>query len=183
MRRPKFDRWIKREVMSIAGVETFNFRRLVAQAQRDDAPEDLAPALLLYANETGRTSKLLELLWNEELRAEYDDVLSKIGGRSAGRLALRSTPMMSLRPAYWKFFSRYADAYYTPERVASAKRELWEVARQAQLKAGISPTQAARACGLDAANTNMFLNRADLGRLTIEDAQRLADYLSEEQDH
>lgn len=177
MRRPTFDRWIKREAMRIAGADTFNFRRMVAMAQRSDAPEDLAPALLLYANEVNRTEKLFELLWNDALRAEYEDVLGKIGGRSCGRLALRSTPMMSLRPLYWKFLSRYADAYYTPERVASQKRELWETAHEAMLKKGVSPAQAASACKLDVANVNMFLNRADIGRLKIEDVQRLADYL------
>lgn len=177
MRRPTFDRWIKREILRAAGTDEFNFRKLAAQAQRDDAPEDLAPALLLYANETGRTDKLLDLLWNDRVRDEYEDALSKIGGRSAGRLALRSTPMMSMLPTYWKFLSRYADAYYAPERLASEKRELWEVAREAQLKTGTSATQVARACELEVSNTNMYLNHADIGRLRIEDAQRVADYL------
>lgn len=178
MRRPTFDRWIKREVLRAAGTESFNFRKLAAQAQRDDAPKDLAPALLLYANETHRADKLLALLWNDALREEYEDVLGKIGGRSAGRLALRSTPMMSLRPAYWKFLARFADAYYAPERIASEKRELWEVARRAQLETGTSSSQVARECGLDIANVNMFLSHADLGRLTAEDARRITDYLT-----
>ena len=164
--------------MRAAGVDSFNFRRLVALAQHDDAPADLVPALLLYANETNRTDKLLALLWNDRVREEYEEVLGKIGGRSAGRLAMRSTPMMSLRPAYWKFLSRYADAYYAPERIASEKRELWEQARQAQLKTGASSSEVARACGLDIANTNMFLSHADLGRLTLEDAERVAQYLT-----
>ena len=54
MRRPTFDRWIKREVMRISKAETFNFRKLAAQAQRPNAPDRLAAALLLYANETDK---------------------------------------------------------------------------------------------------------------------------------
>lgn len=178
MRRPTFDRWIKREVLRAAGTDEFNFRKLAAQAQREDAPEDLAAALLLYANETGRTEKLLDLLWSDRLRDEYETVLAEIGGRSVGQLALRSMPMMSMPPSYWKFLSHFADAYYAPERVASQKRELWEIAREAQLKTGTSATQVARACDLEVANTNMFLNHADIGRLKIEDARRVTDYLT-----
>ena len=47
MRRPTFDRWIKREVMRISKSETFNFHKLAAQAQRPNAPDRLAAALLL----------------------------------------------------------------------------------------------------------------------------------------
>ena len=177
MRRPTFDRWIKREVMRISKSETFNFRKLAAQAQRPNAPDRLAAALLLYANETGRVEKLFELVWNESTRREYEDVLSILDGRSAEKLALRGTPMMSLDPAYWSFLTRYADAYYAPERAASQKRELWEEARQAQLKKGISPIEAAEACGFDAANVTMFLNHADLGRLTLKDIKQLRNYL------
>ena len=168
MRRPTFDRWIKREVMRISKAETFNFRKLAAQAQRPNAPDRLAAALLLYANETGRVEKLLELVWNES---------TILDGRSAEKLALRGTPMMSLDPAYWSFLARYADAYYAPERAASQKREIWEEARQAQLKKGISPIEAAEACGFDAANVTMFLNHADLGRLTLKDIKQLRNYL------
>lgn len=178
MRRPTFERWIKREVMRISKAKSFNFRKLAALAQRDNAPDRLAAALLLYARETGRTQKLLELVWNEPVRREYEEVLAKLGGRSAEELALRGTPMMSLDPAYWSFLARYADDYYAPERLASQKRELWEEARQAQLKAGVSPTEAAKACELDVANVTMFLNHADLGRLTIGDAKRLTTYLT-----
>ena len=57
------------------------------------------------------------------------------------------------------------------------KREIWEEARQAQLKKGISPIEAAQACGFDAANVTMFLNHADLGRLTLKDIKPLRNYL------
>ena len=54
--------------MRISKAETFNFRKLAAQAQRPNAPDRLAAALLLYANETGRVEKLLELVWDESTR-------------------------------------------------------------------------------------------------------------------
>ena len=177
MRRPTFDRWIKREIMRISRSKSFNFRKLVAKAQLNGAPDRLAAALLLYANETGRTEKLFELVWNDSVRKEYESVLEVFRGRSAAELALRGTPMMSLDPDYWSLLARYADAYYAPERAASKKRELWEEARHAQLKAGVSPAEAAQALGFDTANVTMFLNHAELGRLTIDDAKSLRNYL------
>jgi len=177
MRRPTFDRWIRREILRISKAKSFNFRKLVAQAQRNNAPDRLAAALLLHAYETDRTQKLFELVWDDSLRREYEKALEVFAGRSVELLALRGTPMMSLDPDYWSFLARYADDYYAPERVASQKRELWEEARQAQLKAGVSPAEAAKACGMDVANVTMFLNHADLGRLTMKDIKTLRSYL------
>ena len=177
MRRPTFDRWIRREILRISKAKSFNFRKLVAQAQRNNAPDRLAASLLLYAYETDRTQKLFELVWDSSIRKEYESVLDVFAGRSVESLALRGTPLMSLDPDYWSLLARFADDYYAPEKVASQKRELWEEARQAQLKAGVSPAEAAKACGMDVANVTMFLNHADLGRLTMKDIKALCSYL------
>ena len=168
---------MRREILRISKAKSFNFRKLVAQAQRNNAPDRLAAALLLHAYETDRTQKLFELVWDDSLRREYEKALEVFAGRSVELLALRGTPMMSLDPDYWSFLTRYADDYYAPERVASQKRELWEEARQALLKSGVSPAEAAKACGMDVANVTMFLNRAELGRLKMKDIKALCSYI------
>ena len=181
MRRPKFSHWIHAEVLRISGSKRFSLRRFSSCIQTEKNPE-LAAALLLYAHENNAIDKLMGLIYDEELRKEFDKVERHLGSRSIERLALRGTPMMSLPPLYRKFMSDYEDAYYTPERVAQEKRELSEQAREAALRTGASPAELARTLGVDRANLNAYLLRGETHRITLESARRLVAQLTLQSD-
>ena len=180
MRRPRFNRWIKLEVLRLAHTTSFNLRRLAARAQRELAESDeLAAALLLYAHENDQLERLLSYVYDESLRAEYIAVEQRLGKRSIERLALRGTPMMSLPVRYREFLDRYESAYHTPERVASEKQVLWEQSSQAMLRSEIIPSELARELHLDVANLNAYLMRGETQRFTLDTARTIAQYLSE----
>ena len=175
MRRPRFARWIREEVLAIAGTTSFNLRKLAAKAQRTSNSE-LACALMLHAHEKNQMNRLLSYVYDEELYQEFTAVEARLGPRSVERLALRGTPMMSLPEIYREMLDRYNDAYHAPERIAAEKQALWDDTRKLLLKSGESPAEVARALNLDAANLSAYLARGDTGRFTLETVRAIADY-------
>ena len=177
MRRPRFKRWIRSEVLRLAGTNSFSLRKFAAKAQRERNPE-FDSALLLHAHESGQYNRLMSYLYDEELMAEYRAVEQRLGGRSVERLAFRGTPMMTLPDEYRAIMSRFVDAYHAPELIAEEKRTLWESTRRAVLMSGTSPAELARELGLDPANLSAYLARADVGRFTLATARTIAEYVA-----
>ena len=172
MRRPRFYRWIRGRVLQLADTRAFNLRKLAARAQ-EGLSSDLAAALLLYAHENNCVERLMSFVYDDALRSEFESVERHLGDRSIEKLALRGTPMRSLPDEYRAFLDDYALAYHTPERIAAEKRSLLETVRATMLRTGVSPTELARTLGIDRGNLNAFLTRDEIGRITLEDAQRL----------
>ena len=150
-------------------------RKLAARAQ-EGLSCDLAPALLLYAHENECLDRLMSFIYDDALRTEFESIERHLGNRSIERLALRGTPMRSLPDAYRNLLEDYARAYYTPEFIAAEKREMLEQTKAAVLRSGASPTELARMLGVDRGNLNAYLTRNEIGRLTLEDAKRLAAF-------
>ena len=179
MRRPKFSRWIRVEILRIADMKRFSLRKLAARSQ-EKGNEDLAAALLLYAHENDCTERLMGFVYDDALREEYQKVERHLGSRDVERLALRGTPMMSLPVRYRDILEAYERAYYTPERIAAEKREIGERAREAALRAGTSPTELARMLGVDRANLSAFISRGETHRLNLDVARQLAEYAGDD---
>ena len=177
MRRPVFENWVRREVLRVAQTSSYSLRKLAAKAQHAKAPDELPPLLLFSAYESGRAERLLTYIWNQQLAREYGEVISKLGNRSAGKLALRGTPMMSLPLAYRSVLEAYAQAYYAPEALAAKKHELWQRSRDAQILCGATHAEVASALELDPANTSSYLKTGKVARVTMETAQRIHDHL------
>lgn len=175
MRRPKFSRWIRLEVMRLTGVKRFNFRKFTTRVQENNDVK-LAAALLLYAHENDCIENLMECVYDENLRNEYNKVEKHLGDRSVERLALRGTPMMSLPEPYREIMAAYEEAYYTPERIAEEKRALHEKAQEAVLRSGISTTELAKELGVDRANLSAYLTNGETHRLSTEAVERLANF-------
>lgn len=174
MRRPTFARWIRVHVLDVSNAQSFNLRKLAAQAQQD-APAELGAALLLYAHENKCLGRLLSLIHDDALRREYETVEKHLGQRSIERLALRGTPMNSLPGAYRDLLADYERAYHVPELVAEEKRSLRDRAHAGILNSGTSPAELARVLNVDPGNLNAFLTRGETHRLTLETARRLAE--------
>jgi hypothetical protein len=177
MRRPVLGRWAKKVAMEHAGASSFDLRALSAKAQREH-DEVLAAALLLFATESDRIDRLMSFVWDDDLRTEYENVLAKLSGRSAEKLALRGTPMMSMPPAYRKLMEDYAAAYQAPERIEEEKRRLWEQTRNLQIRKGISPMKVARALKLDPPNTSAYLKNGSVEKFTLDTVRDIYDYVS-----
>ena len=175
MRRPKFARWIRLEIMKLTGVKRFNFGKFAMRAQ-EKSNGLLAAALLLYAHENDCLDNLMEHITDTELRNEYNKVEKHLGDRSVERLALRGTPMMSLPEPYRVLMARFEEAYYTPERVAKEKRELHQRALEAVRRSGASTSEIARELGIDRANLSAYLANGETHRLSTEAIERLVNF-------
>lgn len=176
MRRPRFYRWIRLEVLRLAKTRSFNLRKLAAAAQRT-GNADLAASLLLYAHENGQLQRLFAYIYNDNLLAQYKQIEQRLGMRSIERLALRGTPLMSLPPLYRAFLERYNAAYHAPEAIASEKRALRQRTLRSMLETGTTPAELAHACGVDPNNLNAYLARGELHRFTLRTARLIADDL------
>ena len=199
MRRPKFSRWIRQEILEITKTKRFNLRLLASRAQTElekertrpakpdgaskgespSSPSLLAAALYLYAYENECLDRLAGLMYDKQVLAEYEKVGKHLGGRSVERLALRGTPMMSLPPQYRELMARFEEAYYTPERVADEKRELSERTREVVLRLGVSPTELSRALEIERANLSAFISHGETHRLNLQDARKLAEFVDQ----
>ena len=179
MRRPTFARWIRREALRLADARNFNLHALVAQAQRGDARDArmLAAALLLYAHENGCVDRLVSFVWDDDLRTEYEQTERKLGDRSAEKLALRGTPMMSLPQPYRDVLAAFDEAYHGPERMANEKELIWQKTHEAQLRLAMQPTAIARDLDLDPSNLAAYLKGGNCDRVTMQTAQRILAYL------
>ena len=172
MRRPCFYRWIRVQILSIAGTRSFSLRKLTAKAQANQDKQLLA-ALLLYSHENGCVDRFMSFIYDEDMKRELVAVEAKLGARSIERLALRGTPMRSLPDPYCDFLIEFEQAYHTPERVAAEKRTLLEQARDIILRSGTSPAELARSLGIDRANLNAYL-RGETHRVNLDVARKLA---------
>ena len=177
MRRPRFSRWIRLQVLSLAHTKAFSLRSLAAQAQRE-ANGELAAALLLYAHENQCVSRLMSYVYDEALQREFEKVEAHLGKRSAERLALRGTPMRSLPEKYRALLEAYERAYHTPERIAAEKLALQRQAHEAVLRSGVSPAALARTLGVDPANLHAYITRGETHRINLEAAHRLVEAAS-----
>jgi len=175
MRRPKFARWIRLEIIKLTGVKRFNFAKFTARAQ-EQHDDLLAAALLLYAHENNCLDSLMEHVTNVDLLNEYNKVERHLGDRSVERLALRGTPMMSLSEPYRELMARFEEAYYTPERIADEKRELHQQALDAVRRSGASISEIAQELGVDRANLSAYLANGETHRLSTEAVERLVNF-------
>lgn len=184
MRRPTFERWVKRECCRIAHAETFSLPKLAALAQSPrKGPSDkvsrkrLAAALHLYAMSNGVTGRLHAHVYQETLKQKLSQVESHIGARDIQRLALRGTPMLSLPIEYREILKAFQDAYHAPELTAARKKDLQAQSRSLQLQLGLTPTEIAKAVGATPTNVTAYLTSAATEKLSLKTAQSIQTYL------
>ena len=180
MRRPTFDRWIKRKAQSYSDYPRFSMRKLAALAQSDDPSIDsshLTAALFLFARENDCLEQLTSLGWSDEAHANYEKFNEAIGERDIERLALRGTPLMSVPEEYRDILSDFSEAWHAPENGAKEKRELWKKTHDLQIRIGISNAAVARAVKLDPGNANAYLSKGDIDRVTTAKAREILEYV------
>jgi len=175
MRRPTLERWIKRQILSLAKTESFNMRKLAASAQ-DENPR-LAEPLLLYAYATGKTERLLSFVWKGDLRCSYEDALNAIAGRDLTDTALNRRSVDGLTREYRKFLTSYRIAYRKPESNNESKQLRWERSRTLQLQKGVSTAEIYQSLGLNAGNVNAYLKHGALDRISLQNATDIMKYL------
>lgn len=188
MKRPTFERWIRRECCAIAQTDSFSLVKLAALAQSQrKGPGDtvsrrrLAAALQLYALSNGCSQRLNNHVWDKKLLEKYVRVERAIGARDIQRLALRGTPMLSLPSEYRTLMTAFYENYYSPEISAEKKRALREQARELQLKTGTTSTDIARATGIAVTNVVAFLKNGEVSRISIEGIEDMLAFLRKQQ--
>ena len=184
VRRPVFERWIRRECLRVAQTQSFSLVKLAALAQSmHRGPSDrvsrkrLAAALHLYAMSNGCERRLQAHIYDAALRHKQEQVAKHIGARDIQRLALRGTPMLTLPQEYRDIMQAFAEDYHAPELQAEEKRQLHQESRQLQLVKGITPTEIARAVGIAPTNAIAYLSHAAVEKITVETAREILDYL------
>ena len=175
MRRPVFIRWIKKQVLEIAGTDSFSLRRLAALAQKDKPR--LAEPLLLYAVAAGHTDRLMSFIYQEDIRKSYEKVLSILKGVDLKEAALSGRLDDALPREYGKFLASFRASYNRPETVKDSKYLRWERSRAIQLEKGINTADVYRALGLNAGNVNAYLKHGDIDKVSLQNATDIMDYL------
>ena len=184
MKRPTFDRWIRRECCRIAQTDSFSLVKLIALAQTSHkGPRDtvarkrLAAALHLYALANECEQRLYNHVWDRKLMERYQQARKVIGSRDLQRLALRGTPMMSLPAEYQAIMSSFYENYYSPELTAEKKSALREEVLELKLKSGTTQTEIAQATGIAVTNVVAFLKNGELNRVSLEGIDAMLKFL------
>ncbi len=176
MKEIVFERWSRRELSCECGGD-FRFARLAALSQsRGD--RRLQALLLLHAIASGRTEKLLSLIWDMDLAQEFRRVIDVIGSRDVGKLALRGTPMRALPRHYADVMVEFYNAHGASRRKAESKQALWDETHALQLRLGVTNAEIYHALDLNPGNANAYLKHAMLEKLSLTNAQRILDYLN-----
>ena len=175
MRRPVFSRWIKRQLLEIAGAGSFSLRKLAATAQNKN-PRLIEP-LLLYAIITGRVDRLIDFVYKDEVRDSYESVLMIFDGIDLENAAHNGQLDDSIPGEYKKFLISYRVSYNRPETTKDSKRMRWERSRILQLEKGVSTADIYHSLGLNHGNVNAYLKNGDLDKVSLQNATDIMDYL------
>ncbi|MCL2332660.1 MAG: hypothetical protein FWC54_04145 [Actinomycetia bacterium] len=175
MRRPTIERWLRRELIRLSGLDSFNLRKLAAHAQKD-APRLIEP-LLLYAYATGCLDRLLDCIWREDVRDSYQTAIGILSGKDLSAIALQKQDADKLPREYQKFLNSYRTAYLKPENDRESKLLRWKRSRALQQEKGIGTSEIYHALGLNAGNVNAYLKHSDLGKVSLEHATAIMKYL------
>lgn len=175
MRRPSLRGWLRRELIALSGLERISAVKMAAAAQ-GPCPRLREPLLLFYA-EQGRAAKLLELVYRDDVRAEYEEILRAIAGRDLTELALEGNAGTTLPRAYAKHLKSFAADYRRADTNAESKRIRRDRCNDLRMRKGVTITQMCRDLGYDAGNVCAFLKRGELGRMTLADATAMMKYL------
>ena len=175
MRKPTLERWLRRELLALSGLERFSLRKLAAMAQ--STHPRLVEPLFLYCVDCGREAALLELVYREDVADSYKSQMGKLSGKNLADLALSGAAQGVLPREYAKHLDSFAADYRKEEIYAASKQMRQERCRRLQLEKGVSNIEISRALGLDAGNVCAFLKRGALGRVSLSDATAMMKYL------
>jgi len=175
VRRPNFERWLRRQILGLADTDSFNLRKLAALAQKEKPR--LAEPLLLYAYTTGKTERLLSFVWNDELYRSYLTALEAIENTDLAGVALSGRKVGSLSREYSKFLDSYRAAYNKPESNNESKRLRWERSRALQLEKGVNTSEIYQALALNAGNVNAYMKHGALEKVSLKNATDIMKYL------
>ena len=175
MRRPVFSRWIKRQVLEIAGADSFNLRKLTAAAQKK-TPRLIEP-LFLYAFAAGHIDRLLALVYQDDVHENYERVLAILEGVDLEEAALSNRDIAGLPREYGKFLSSYRAAYNHIETTNDSKRMRWKRSRTLQLEKGVSAADIYHALGLNPGNINAYLKHGDIDKVSLQKATDIMNFL------
>lgn len=175
VRRPTFDRWIRREVMHMAGLERFSLRKIAAAAQQGN--REFAAALVLYAYSNKCFDKVEPFIWDEALVKEFHHVSQVLAGRDLETLALRDTPLRALPEEYHAILASFANAYNHAELIAGKKHEIWQRTHELQLHKGITNSEIYQALGLNHGNVNSYLKDATVNKVSLKNAEAILAYV------
>lgn len=173
MRRPNFKGWVTRELAYLSGENTLNLRRLAFLAQ--DKEPRLWERLALYTLATGQTERLKSFLYRDELVEELDTLAGEAGGFDYNNPDGIESLEMPLR--YKKALLSYKAAYQKIDSRNESKKLRLKKIVELQKKKGISTAQVCRALGLDAGNVSAYLKKAEIDRISLENATAILKYL------
>jgi len=173
MRQLTFSGFLEPYVRYLSGEDTLAQPRLVALLP---AEPRLVEPLLLWATVTGRYVRLARLLVDDHRLVA--DLRLLVSLSEEGRLeeALASEDPQ-LRPEYAKAWRSYVARRDAPARDARLKLEARERILALEAERSVSRYRMAKDLGLNPGNLHAFLSQGDPGKLRLEKAYRLVEYL------
>ena len=170
-----FQAWIRKQTAHLSGQRTTDMRRLAAAAQ-DDRPRLAAP-LLLYALSTGKTDRLMSLVWSDEIRDSYASARQLLEGHDIEQMALTNTAPRELPREYRKFLDLYRTYRNLPEKTRQAKQQRRLKAIELQNRLGIPTARISESLAINNGNLNAWLKHGDDRLMTAENAARIVRLL------
>ncbi len=177
MRRPKFSRWIKKQLLTDSGLTTFDLARLAALAQTDQPR--LAEPLLLWALSNNALDRLMPLVWRDPLQRKYDRVIKLLEDQDIEAFALQADQLALLPNLYQKVLRDFSDAYWGRGPRQREALQCWEAIHTLQLELGIRNARIYQDLKLNPGNTNRYLKYGEIDKLSLEKAQLIEAYLHE----
>ena len=175
MRKPRFNRWIKKKLLEEANLKTFNLNKLAALAQNEHPR--LAEPLLLWAISTDNVNRLLPLIWRDGLKDKYQRVIGIFEGKDIEQEALKGEILPLLPNLYARTLNEFYDAYNGSPEEAKARQDCWDEIHWLQLEMGIRNSEIYQDLNLNHGNTNRYLKYGELDKLSLEKAQLILQYL------
>jgi len=173
MRQLTFSGFLESYVEYLSGEGTRALPRFVALLP---AEPRLVEPLLLWATVTDRSERLARLLAEDQSLLAELRLLVSLAEEGCLEEALASGDPR-LRPEYAKAWRSYAVRRDAPARDARLKLRARERVLALEEEKGVSRYRMAKDLGLNPGNLHAFLSQGDPGKLGLEKAYRLVEYL------
>jgi len=168
-----FKGWLKSELRRMSPAGSLKLSNLAFAAQ-SDCPR-IAGRLLAYAIEIGSVTRLLPLIADEELHAEYVNVLKLCKNKSLVELSASNIDQLP-----WSY-RKLLTTWRSVRNRQSSRRKSTALRLRSSLelktRKNIRTSQICRELGLNKGNVNAYFKYKDASKVSLETATKIMRYL------
>jgi len=172
MRRLTFHRYLERYVRSLSRTGTNSLYKLAGEVTENLR---LREPLLLYAMSFGKTEILLRASRDYPVYSDYKELTSKYKWEDI--IEMLKNEDAQLGQNYHKVFNSYIRRRDMPDTNNETKRLMHKRIRKLQKEKCISNYRLYTDLKLNPGNTNAFLKRGDIVKISMGNAEKMLEYI------